>query len=335
MKYKILYLSILTIVSTLVASSNVISNDGYGKGDIQAFAFYSLILSAISLLLVKIIKTIFSKVNAGIGLFLTIVYSILQSFLFILIMWLIFGPWIGAFSFPLHLCWLSGTLFANFYLLIISDNKFNNKHLGITIVTISLGLLIVFLFNKGKDQMAQEQNFDIVCLVHRPSDVVPELKDLTKFSLTKNEAQSIIDLGLKGTFWTDKFFRISKSKLESTDYPDYDFDELENNPGANIEFTFGNKLDSLTNNNQKVIIIMNHPQEDDFTFQEPFNTSIIAIQSIEKDEFELKKFGKETNSKNIIIRGTDFRGFPYSTPLILNLKNRGEFRLHGFQWIEK
>jgi len=200
LKYKILYLSILTIVSTLVASSYVISNDGYGKGDIQAFAFYSLILSAISLLLVKIIKTIFSKVNAGIGLFLTIVYSILQSFLFILIMWLIFGPWIGAFSFPLHLCWLSGTLFANFYLLIISDNKFNYKYFGITIITISLGLLIVFLFKKGKDEMAQEQNFDIVCLVHRPSDVVPELKDLTKYSLTKNEAQSIIDLGLKGTF---------------------------------------------------------------------------------------------------------------------------------------
>jgi hypothetical protein len=80
---------------------------------------------------------------------------------------------------------------------------------------------------------------------------------------------------------------------------------------------------------------MNHPQEDDLTFQEPFNTSIISIQSIEKDEFELKRFGKETNSKNIIIRATDFRGFPYSAPLILNLKNRGKFRLHGFQWIEK
>jgi hypothetical protein len=38
-------------------------------------------------------------------------------------------------------------------------------------------------------------------------------------------------------------------------------------------------------------------QEGDFTFQEPFNTSVTAIQSIETDEFELKRFGKGTNSK--------------------------------------
>lgn len=73
-----------------------------------------------------------------------------------------------------------------------------------------VSLIAVFFFNKAKDQLAHEQNFDIICLVHRPSKLVPKIQDLTKYSLTENEAKAIIDLGLTGTFWTDKFFRVSK-----------------------------------------------------------------------------------------------------------------------------
>jgi hypothetical protein len=335
LKQKISYILILTGVSTLVAYSYVLSNDGFGKGDIQGFAFFSIILSAISLLLFNLYKRLFSKTNVTVGIILTIVFSILQTLVFVLLVWLLLGPWVGAYSFPIIWCWLSGIVIANFFVLIYSDNKFNVKFFVIGALTVGTFLLAIFLFNKGKDQLAYEQNFDIICLVYRPSEVLPKIEDLTKFSLTENEARAIIDLGLTGTFWTDKFFRISKSKLESTDFPNYDFDDLDNNPGAKNEFTFGNDLDTLTNSKTKVIIIMNHPQEEDFEFQEPLNTSMIVFQNVENDGFLQNRFSPETNSKFIKIKGTDFHGFPYSTPIIVNLKNRGDYRLHGFQWMEK
>jgi len=335
LKQKILYLLILTGVSTLVAYSFVLFNDGFGRGDIQGFAFFSLIFSAISLLFFNFYKRLFSKVNIGLGIGLTAIFSILQTILFIVILWLLVGPWIGVISFPIIWCWLSGVSFANFFVLIISDNEFNIKCFGIGSITIGASLIVVFLFNKAKDQLAHEQNFDIICLVHRPSELVPEIQDLTKYSLTENEAKAIIDLGLTGTFWTDKFFRVSKSILESTDFPNYNFDDIKNYPGAEIEFMFGNDLNTLSNNNHKVIIIMNHPQEEDFTFQEPLNSSVITYQNIDEDGFLIKRLDGEINSKIIKIQGTNFRSFPYSTPIIVDLKNHGEYILHGFQWIKK
>lgn len=312
------------------------SNDGFGQGDIQPFAIHSTILSVISLLLVNIYIWLFSKVNLVIGLILAVIFSAVQTLLFVILVWLVFGPWIGAFSFPIHWCWLSGTAIANIYLLIISDNTFNIKNFGLTAGTIGFALVAIFLFNKGKDELAKQQNFDIVCLVHKPDDnKIPVIENLKKFSLTNEEAKTIIDLGLKGTFWTDKYFRISESKLISTDYPNYDFDLMKATPGAEIEFKFGNKLDSVTNSNPKIIIIMNHPMKSDFEFNEPVNSTMIIYQHSKEDKFKIKQLGEERNSKKVIIKKTDFRAFPYHTSVIVNLKGRGEFRLHGFQWLEK
>jgi hypothetical protein len=110
---------------------------------------------------------------------------------------------------------------------------------------------------------------------------------------------------------------------------------MKNDPGAEIEFTFGNTLDSIPNKNPKVIIIMNHPMDESFEFKEPVNSSLIAVQDVENDKWKINRLGEETNLKKIEIKKTNFRSFPYFTSIILNLKNHGEFRLHGFQWLSK
>ncbi len=115
----------------------------------------------------------------------------------------------------------------------------------------------------------------------------------------------------------------------------YDFDIKNNNSGVEMEFMFGNSLNISINQNPKVIIIMNHPQAKSFSFSEPIGQSLIVYQKVGSDEFETVKLGDEFNSKKLTIKGTDFNGFPYSTPLLVDLRKRGEFRLHGFQWIEK
>jgi len=47
---RVIYILLLTITSGLVAWFYVVSNDGFGKGDIFPFTFYSFILSCFSIL---------------------------------------------------------------------------------------------------------------------------------------------------------------------------------------------------------------------------------------------------------------------------------------------
>src|SRR5690554_437090 len=131
MKKRIPYIFILSGIATLVAYSYVFSNDGFGKGDISAFAIHTGILSIISLLLFNPLNKLFKRVKIAWGIIATLLASIIQTIAFILIAWLVFGPWIGAFSFPIHICWLSGTILANFFILVTSENPFNTKHFGL------------------------------------------------------------------------------------------------------------------------------------------------------------------------------------------------------------
>ncbi|MGI9531155.1 hypothetical protein [Lutimonas sp.] len=211
------------------------------------------------------------------------------------------------------------------------------RHLLIVVGITALSVLSVQLFSQTKDALAEQQDYDIICLVHRPTDTLQSsINELVKFGLTENEASTIHKQDISGTFWTDTFFRVSKSKMISTDFPNYNFDSRGDTPGGDIEFMFGNKLDSTMNlNSNKIIIIMNHPLEEGFEFNEPLNSSLILIQELNGNGFKSIPLGEEVNSKIITIKKTDFRSFPYSTSIMLDLKGRGEFRLHGFQWLKK
>ena len=80
---------------------------------------------------------------------------------------------------------------------------------------------------------------------------------------------------------------------------------------------------------------MNHPLTEPFEFMEPLNTSLIIIQDTIGNGFKEIRFSEKKNLKKITIQETDFRGFPYSTSIELNLKEHGEFNIHGFQWLKK
>lgn len=334
---KIIYVLILTASSTLIAYLYVLSNDGFGKGDVTPFAVYTLILSTLSLLLIKLYNKAFERVHFVVGFILSVVFTTIQTVIFVLLLWFVFGPWIGAISFPFQIIWIVGVGLANLYLLTTSESRFNIRHLLFVTGIVGISVLTIKLVDRGKDALAEQQNYDIICLVHRPTDTdQSSVEDLMRLGLTDVEASTILEQNLTGTFWTDKFFRVSESKMISTDYPNYDFDEMEETPGSDIEFMFGNKLDpTIGLNSNKLIIIMNHPLKESFELAEPLNSSMILIQDLTGDNLKEIHLGDDKNSKKIIIKGTDFRSFPYSTPLILDLKGRTEFRLHGFQWMNK
>jgi hypothetical protein len=329
---RLVYPIIIWVISTLIAIFYVINNDGFGKGDIQGFSILSSIFSAISLLLYGLFKKLFGRVNILVSVVLVIACSFLQATIFVYAAWFIFGPWLGAFSFPIFSIWLIALLIGNFYILINSQNKFGVKHL-LGIMSAGVFLFgLTYLYSSIQNVRTEDQNFDIMCLSWTPSDKTPEINELMKWSLAENEAKDLINLGVKGDFWGERFFRIENSKFISVDNPDLPFEDKRNS----IEFEFGNDIDTTrTNTRAKVIIVMNHPQGTDFTFEQPVNETIIVLQNQEKDGFKIYPDKVDLNVKRIKIEKTDFRSFPHWTELSVELKWKNDFSVNGFQWLDR
>lgn len=301
-------------------------------GDIQGFSILTLIFSIGSFFLYRLFEKIFNRFQILVALILAIVFTVVQAIIFLYTAWFIFGPWLGAFSFPIFQIWLIAIAIGNFYILTISKNKFGIKHLlGI----IGSGIIVyglIFTYGSIQNLRTENQNFDLICLSWTPSDRVPEISDLTKWSLTEKESQDIIELGIKGSFWGQRFFRIENSELISTKFPNLSFKD---NQEA-IPFTFGNDIDTTkTNKRTKIIVIMNRPQETDFSFKQSDNETMIIVQNKEKDGFKVYPEKTVSNIQEIKIQQTDFRSFPYWTRILVGLKSKDDFYGNGFQWMDK
>jgi hypothetical protein len=329
---RLIYPVIIWIVSTLIAVFFVIKNDGFGRSDIQGFSILTLIFSVSSFFLYGLFEKIFKRVHILVAFILTIAFTFVQAIIFIYTAWFIFGPWLGAFSFPIFRIWLIAIGIGNFYVLTNSENKFGLKHLlgivGAGIVVYAL----TFFYGLNQNLRTEKQNFDIICLSWAPSDKVPQTSELTKWSLTEKEATDIIDLGIKGDFWGQRFFRVEDSKIISLENPNLSFEEKQNS----ILFTFGNDIDTAkTNERPKVIIIMNHPQEKDFIFEQSVNETIIVLQNEKQDGFTIYPDKYALNIKKIRIEKTDFRSFPYWAEISIELKGKNDFSVNGFQWVDR
>lgn len=200
---------------------------------------------------------------------------------------------------------------------------------------LSAGLIIyilTLLYSLTQNLSTKNQDFDIICLSWTPSQKVPEIHDLMRWSLTQQESKDIIDSGIKGHFWGQRFFSIRNSKIISPIHPDVSFEDTENS----IFFTFGNDIDTTkTSERPKVIIIMNHPQETHFIFKQPVNKTMIVIQNEKEDGFKIFPEKIDLNAEKIKIGKTDFYSFPYWTYLSIGLKWNDDFSVNGFQWMEK
>lgn len=299
---RLIYPAIIWIVSTLIAVFYVINNDGFGRGDIQGFSILTLIFSVASFFLYGLFEKIYKRVHILVAFILTIAFTFVQAIIFIYTAWFIFGPWLGAFSFPIFRIWLIAIGIGNFYVLTNSENKFGLKHLlGVVGAGIVVYALTVFY---GSIQNLR----------------------------TEKEATDIIDLGIKGDFWGQRYFRVEDSEIISLENQDLSFEDKQNS----ILFTFGNDIDTFkTNERPKVIIIMNRPQEEDFIFEQSVNETIIVLQNEKEDGFTVYPDKYAFNIKKIRIEKTDFKSFPYWTRFFIELKEKDDYSVNGFQWVDR
>lgn len=164
---KLVYPAIIWIVSTLIAVFYVIKNDGFGRGDIQGFSILTLIFSVASFFLYRLFEKIFKRVHILVAIILSIAFTFVQAIIFIYTAWFIFGPWLGAFSFPIFRIWLIAIGIGNFYVLTNSENKFGIKHLS-RIVGVGIVIYVLAIsYGKIQNLRTEKQNFTLfVCLGH-------------------------------------------------------------------------------------------------------------------------------------------------------------------------
>lgn len=92
-------------LAVLLATAYVARNDGFGRGDIAGFAFWSGLLTISLLALFRSVSRSLASSNAGVRSLVGAAVGIDGAMLFTLALALGMGPIIGAFSFPILAIW--------------------------------------------------------------------------------------------------------------------------------------------------------------------------------------------------------------------------------------
>lgn len=333
---KVFYVGFNVIIAVGLAAIWVSQNDGFGKGDISPFFFQTLVLSLLSLLMIKPLNWVFNKTNEILGLLLSLIISLVQTIVFILLLWFFIGPWIGAISFPFQLIWLTSISISNIYILISSKNAIDLRYVArVSLIPIAI-LITVKIYDLGKDILSSEQNYDLICITFTPNDTVLEPEnDLTRFGLHECEADLVMRNSPLGTYYVGRFFRVQDSKLVSTNNPEYNFNDPEDFESGELDFMFGNRIDSNTRLlNRKIILVMNHPLKTTLEFREPIDSSLLLIQDVHTDTFKEIYLGEEKNLKSLKVSKTNFSSFPHWTNISFDFKGNGYYRCAAFQWFK-
>jgi hypothetical protein len=102
------------LVAWLAAALYVFCNDGFGIGDLRAFAWWCVPLAVVAAPLVMAVDRL-SRTWASVPAYLlSLVAAILLTAGMTVLARFALGPWIQAFSFPIVWCWLLGVAFALF-----------------------------------------------------------------------------------------------------------------------------------------------------------------------------------------------------------------------------
>jgi hypothetical protein len=95
-------------VPLLAAFAFLWSNEWFGSGDIWAFGFWNLIFTG----LLSVGGLVLTKYLYSLPPLVRVVVAMLTGsalgFLWTLVVYVMLGPWFGAFSFPVLYCWMIG-----------------------------------------------------------------------------------------------------------------------------------------------------------------------------------------------------------------------------------
>jgi hypothetical protein len=100
------------VVSWSLAAAYVAAHRGFGSGDLPGFAFWSVLLALPAYAVLRVFDRRSTAWRPAPTYLAAAALGTLAGVASTLLVALILGGWIGAFSFPVFLCWLAGSLVA-------------------------------------------------------------------------------------------------------------------------------------------------------------------------------------------------------------------------------
>ncbi|MGH2574422.1 MAG: hypothetical protein ACRDFC_01845, partial [Ignavibacteria bacterium] len=98
------------ITSSVVFFILIFNQGGFGIGDFTAFIFWTTIFSVIIGVIGFLFNIILSGLNKFLQYVLFIIIGFLSGFFWTILIAMMLGPWFGAFSVPVVVCWIAGGL---------------------------------------------------------------------------------------------------------------------------------------------------------------------------------------------------------------------------------
>ncbi len=129
----------LAFISTLIAVVYVIKNNGSGSGDLSGFLFWSCFAGLLAYPFLRLFSrwcTNRSLISAYIvGAIVASIYVVCWTYLVSMIL----GPWMMAFSFPVFICWLGGSMSA--FLLVVVEKNVATWPIAIVVLLLTPALI--------------------------------------------------------------------------------------------------------------------------------------------------------------------------------------------------
>jgi len=104
--------AVFLTVSLVVAVGFLASRSWFGAGDLASFTFWSVILSLLIIPIAFLLGRLLTRLGSVLRIFLAVISGALLGYLATMLVWMMLGPWFGAFSFPVFYCWLAGAIMA-------------------------------------------------------------------------------------------------------------------------------------------------------------------------------------------------------------------------------
>jgi len=101
---------VFSAVAWLLAAAYVASHDWFDAGDLSSFAFWSILVALPAYPLLRLYDRHARGWGAAAAFAVAAVVGVLAGVVWTLVVATILGGWIGAFGFPVFLCWLGGSL---------------------------------------------------------------------------------------------------------------------------------------------------------------------------------------------------------------------------------
>jgi len=184
-------------VSVLIAFTSVAINRGFGTRDLLPFLTWTLVFAAVVALVAQILASTHVKMPALLRYCLAGASGVVVGVLWTYVVGQLLGPWLGAFSLPILLCWIAGGASGMILTMLYQENR---RHAALISVSVIL-VLTVSAWTLSKSLgvfISGEQQLELLVLKWHPGTKPLTTTEALEPSISKSDLEYLKAIGLTG-----------------------------------------------------------------------------------------------------------------------------------------